>query len=128
LNGKPIHVRAAARITDGLLGLGYSARIPAQQLLPLLGAILEKGGMFFRNGSGALMLCDVACGRLIGYVEQHINSWDCLAALCIIEAAGGVVSDFLADDGMWTGHALAAGAPEIFPTLAAFVGVTALAA
>jgi myo-inositol-1(or 4)-monophosphatase len=126
LNSRPIAVRSAPKITDGLLGLGYSARIPPVQFLPLLAAVLDKGGMFFRNGSGALMLCDVACGRLIGYIEQHINSWDCLAALCIIEAAGGVVSDFLAGDGMWTGHALAAGAPEIFPTLADLVGVEAL--
>jgi myo-inositol-1(or 4)-monophosphatase len=35
------------------------------------------------NGSGALTLCYVACGRLIGYVEPHINSWDCLGALAI---------------------------------------------
>jgi hypothetical protein len=27
---------------------------------------------------------------------------------------------------MWRGHALAAGAPEIFPSLAAMVGVTPL--
>jgi myo-inositol-1(or 4)-monophosphatase len=128
LNGAPISVRKDARMTDGLLGIGYSSRIPPDEFLPLLGAVLAQGGMFFRNGSGALMLCDVACGRLLGYVEQHINSWDCLAALAMIEAAGGVVSDFLADDGMWRGHALAAAAPEIFPSLAALVGVTALAA
>jgi myo-inositol-1(or 4)-monophosphatase len=126
LNGAPIAVRPAARMTDGMIGLGYSTRVPPQELLPLLGAVLEQGGMFFRNGSGALMLCDVACGRLVGYVEQHINSWDCLAALALIEAAGGVVSDFLADDGMWRGHALAAGPREVFPSLAALVGVTAL--
>jgi myo-inositol-1(or 4)-monophosphatase len=125
LNGAPIQVRQGARMTDGLVGLGYSSRVPREDFLPLLSAVLEQGGMFFRNGSGALMLCDVACGRLIGYVEQHINSWDCLAALAMIEAAGGVVSDFLADDGMWRGHALAAGAPEIFPSLAAMVGVSA---
>jgi myo-inositol-1(or 4)-monophosphatase len=92
-----------------------------------MSAVLEQGGMFFRNGSGALMLCDVACGRLVGYVEQHINSWDCLAALAMIEEAGGIVSDFLADDGMWRGHPLAAGAPEVFPALAALVGVSARA-
>jgi myo-inositol-1(or 4)-monophosphatase len=127
LNGAPITVRAAARMTDGMVGTGYSSRVPPRDFLLVLGSVLDQGGMFFRNGSGALMLCDVACGRLIGYVEQHINSWDCLAALAMIEAAGGVVSDFLADDGMWRGHALAAGAPEIFPSLAALVGVAALA-
>ncbi|GAB0113262.1 inositol monophosphatase family protein [Acidisoma sp. C75] len=126
LNGAPIAVRPDARITDGMIGTGYSPRVPAAEFLPLLGAVLDQGGMFFRNGSGALMLCDVACGRLLGYVEQHINAWDCLGALCVIEAAGGRVSDFLADDGMWRGHALAAGAPGVFEPLAALVGVQAL--
>ena len=37
---------------------------------------------------------DATRGRLIGYVEPHINSWDCLAALAIIQAAGGTISDF----------------------------------
>lgn len=126
LNGAPIRVRPEARLTNGLTGLGYSSRVGAATLLPLLEKLLEAGGMFFRNGSGALMLCDVACGRLLGYVEPHINSWDCLAGLCLIEAAGGTVSDFLAEDGMWTGHPLAAGAPEVFPFLAGLVGVEAL--
>ena len=127
LNGAPISVRRDARLTDGLVGLGYSRRTPQQDFLPVLASLLDQGGMFVRNGSGALSLCEVACGRLLGYVELHINSWDCLAALTLIEAAGGVVSDFLADDGMWRGHPLAAGAPEVFPALAALAGVTALA-
>ncbi|HTI00064.1 MAG TPA: inositol monophosphatase [Acidisoma sp.] len=126
LNGAPIYVRPDARITDGLTGLGYSSRIGAATFLPLLAKFLDAGGMFFRNGSGALMLCDVACGRLLGYVEPHINSWDCLAGLCIIEAAGGTVSDFLADDGMWSGHPLAAASPGVFPFLAGLVGVKPL--
>ena len=49
--------------------------------------LLSQGGMFYRNGSGALMLCYVAAGRLIGYYEPHINSWDCIAAVAIINAA-----------------------------------------
>ena len=45
------------------------------------------------------MLCYVAAGRLIGYYEPHINSWDCIAAVAIINAAGGRCNDFLANDG-----------------------------
>jgi myo-inositol-1(or 4)-monophosphatase len=125
LNGAPIAVRQGARITDGLVGVGYSSKVAPADFLPLVAALLDQGAMFYRNGSGALMLCYVGCGRLLGYVEQRINSWDCLGALAVVEAAGGVVSDFLADDGMWKGHALAAGPAEIFPGLAALVGVAA---
>ncbi|VAW12159.1 Inositol-1-monophosphatase, partial [hydrothermal vent metagenome] len=32
----------------------------------------------------------VAAGRLIGYVEPHMNPWDCIAGLLQIEEAGGL--------------------------------------
>ena len=53
--------------------------------------IVEDGGVFFRNASGALMLAYVAAGRLLGYIEQHMNSWDCIAGLLMIEEAGGTI-------------------------------------
>lgn len=74
--------------------------------------------MFHREGSGALTLCYVACGRLIGYVEPHINSWDCLGALAVVQAAGGTINDFLSGDGLWQGNRLIAGPATLYPTLA----------
>jgi fructokinase len=65
-------------------------------------------------------LCYVASGSLIGYVEQHINSWDCLGALAIIQAAGGKTNDFLANDGLWKGNRLIAGPEALYPTLESF--------
>ena len=83
--------------------------------------LLKGGGMFNRNGSGALSLCYVACGRLIGYVEMHINSWDCLAALLMITEAGGQINDFLEGDSLHEGnHVLAAG-PDLYPQIAALL-------
>jgi myo-inositol-1(or 4)-monophosphatase len=35
------------------------------------------------------MLAYVASGRLIAYVEEHMNPWDCLAGLLLVEEAGG---------------------------------------
>jgi myo-inositol-1(or 4)-monophosphatase len=79
--------------------------------------LLAQGAMFYRDGSGALALCYVACGRLIGYVEPHINSWDCLGALAVIQAAGGTISDFLSNDGLWKGNRLVAGPAALYPAL-----------
>ena len=39
----------------------------------------------------ALMLAYVAAGRLLGYIEEHMNSWDCLGGLLIVEEAGGTI-------------------------------------
>lgn len=108
LNGEAIHGHSGASIKDGLVGAGYSTRVSAEKFLPIFGEFLKQGGMFYRDGSGALMLCDVACGRLIGYAELHINSWDCLGAIAVIQAAGLKTNDFLANDGLNKGNLILA--------------------
>lgn len=60
-------------------------------MVKLIDRLLDEGGVFFRNASGALMLAYVASGRLLGYVEEHMNAWDCLAGLLLVEEAGGRV-------------------------------------
>ena len=66
-------------------------------------------------------LCDVVCGRLIGYVEPHINSWDCLGAVAVLEAAGCVVNDFLAGDALLKGNRIVAGPPAVYDQLVALL-------
>lgn len=117
LNGNPIQVGNAKRLVDGILGVGYSPRIQPDEFLPLFSRLLNQGSMFYREGCGALALCYVAAGRLIGYVEPHINSWDCLGALAVVQAAGGVINDFLANDGLWKGNRVIAGPPTLYSTL-----------
>jgi myo-inositol-1(or 4)-monophosphatase len=113
LNDAPIAVAPSRSIEDGLLGFGSNHRIPPADVGRFVTALLDAGGMFYRNGSGALMLAYVACGRLVGYYEQHINSWDCLAGLCLIQEAGGWHNDFLAGEGMLRGNRIAGGAPQM---------------
>lgn len=91
VNGKPIRVSAATSLSDGSVGTGYSSRIEAEGVLTAIRDVIAGGGMFFRNASGALMLAYVAAGRLIGYLEEHMNSWDCIAALLMVEEAGGTI-------------------------------------
>lgn len=94
LNGKHMQTSTATLLNEGTLGVGHSTRVPAQTTLALLGALLPQGGLFRRSGSGALDLAYVAAGRLIGFTEPHMNAWDCLAALLMIEEAGGRVESF----------------------------------
>lgn len=121
LNGMPIAVRDGA-LTDGLVATGYCTRVGAQDFVTPFLRLLEAGGMFFRDGSGALSLCYVACGRLIGFMEAHINAWDCLGGLAIIAAAGGDATDFLANDGLLEGGRLVAGGPRLRPALSRTLG------
>ena len=104
LNAHPIHVSSSTSLKEGLMGLGVSHRVHPDTFTPVLHQILLDGGMFIRNGSGALMLVYVAAGRLIGYFEPHINAWDVCAAIIIVQEAGGCVNNFLENDGLLKGN------------------------
>jgi len=47
-----------------------------------------------RDGSAALDLCYVACGRYEGFWELGLNPWDTAAGVLIVREAGGKVTDF----------------------------------
>jgi len=81
--------------------------------------LYQAGAQVMRTGSGALGLAYVADGRTEGYCELHINSWDVLAGLLLIEEAGGWVNDFLADDGMRQGNAVIGCTPGLKDLIAA---------
>ena len=46
-----------------------------------------------RDGSAALDLCSVACGRFEGFWEFGLKSWDTAAGILLVTEAGGTVSD-----------------------------------
>lgn len=118
-----IEVHPGADLNDGLTFLGCSARVTPEQIVPVLDRLLRAGGMYVRNGSGALGLCDVACGRLVGYVEPHINSWDCLGAIGVLEGAGARVSAFLNADSLLHGNYIVAAAPAVYDALVPVLGL-----
>ncbi|UCH74435.1 MAG: inositol monophosphatase [Rhodospirillales bacterium] len=113
LNGQPIRASDADSFTNGLVGIGYSTRTAPAPVITFLDRLLAEGGMFIRNGSGALMITYVGAGRLLGYYEAHLNSWDGAAAVAIVREAGGWTNDFLAGDGLLKGNPIAAAAPRL---------------
>jgi myo-inositol-1(or 4)-monophosphatase len=48
-----------------------------------------------RDGSAAIDLAYLACGRFDGFWEDGLNAWDIAAGLLLIEEAGGRVTDFM---------------------------------
>ena len=91
LNGKPIRATSATSLTQGSVGTGFSNRRELKNVVEVIRRLFESGGVFYRNASGAQMLAYAACGRLLGYVEEHMNAWDCLAGLLLVEEAGGIL-------------------------------------
>jgi len=121
LNGKPISVSRSTRLDDGLLSIGMSPRIGADQILPMFDVLLRQGVVYYREGSGALSLAYVAAGRLIGYVEAHLNSWDGAAGAALVQAAGGRVNEWFSLPRLQTGGPIAAAPAAIYPALEALL-------
>ncbi|MEL6202887.1 MAG: inositol monophosphatase [Pseudomonadota bacterium] len=117
INGKPMTVADGSTLASGSVATGASGRSDRQEASALVQEILTNGGMYFRSASGALMLAYVASGRLLGYIEDHMNSWDCFAALLMIKEAGGEHYRLDADDSLENGTMLVAGGPGIYRTL-----------
>jgi myo-inositol-1(or 4)-monophosphatase len=119
LNGKPIHVSDSTSLDDGLLSIGMSPRIGPDEILPIVDKLLRQGVVYYREGSGALSLAYVAAGRLIGYIESHLNSWDGAGGVAIVQAAGGRVNEFLTEESLFKGAPIIATNDELYPALEA---------
>lgn len=117
LNGTRLQVATGTPLRDGTISLGYSNRIEARHVVPLVAKLIDCGAMFHRNASGALSLAYVGAGRLLGYLEEHMNAWDCLAGQLLIAEAGGVVEAQNADEMIRVGGRVIAGTPDVFDTL-----------
>ena len=119
LNERPIRVSPAKSLSEGSVGVGFNNRAKADQTVGVINRIILDGGVFFRNASGAIMLAYVAAGRLIGYTEKHMNAWDCLAAMLLIEEAGGIVEPFNLGDPIANGTIAIVGGPGVFDSIRA---------
>ncbi len=117
LNGSPMQVASGVALKDGTVAVGYSNRVETRHILPVVADLIEQGAMFHRNASGALSLAYVAAGRLLGYVEEHMNAWDCLAGQLLVAEAGGVVEDQNSDAMIRDGGRVIVGTPGVFETL-----------
>lgn len=114
LNGRSIKVASASSIDQGSIGVGFNNRTEARNIVPVVNAIVNEGGVFFRNASGGLMLAYVAAGRLIGYTEEHMNAWDCVAAMMIVDEAGGRHEPYSRGNVISDGTVVVASAPGVF--------------
>ena len=114
LNDKPIKVSASTSLDVGSTGIGMNGRTATNLTVSYIKKLVDRGGIFYRNASGALMLSYVAAGRLIGYAEPHMNAWDCLAAQLLIAEAGGCVENQSANDMLINGGRVVASGPGVF--------------
>ena len=95
LNNKPISVSDNDKLIESLLvtGFPYSFNNEPQFGKHLTEFLLKARGVR-RDGSAAIDLAYVACGRFDGFWEEGLNPWDVGAGVLLVEEAGGKVSHY----------------------------------
>ena len=96
LNNQKIKVSSIKKINEALLatGFAYNIRKTEQNNLAHFENMLMKAQGIRRDGSAALDLCYVACGRFDGYWELNLFPWDVAAGTLILEESGGKTTQF----------------------------------
>lgn len=99
LNGHPIRVSSAQKLSETIIGIGTAKRELAKENFTRCLKVYENSQDVRRLGSAALELAYTACGRQGGYFETYLNPWDYAAGMILVQEAGGKVTD-------WNGNAL----------------------
>lgn len=123
VNGEAIRVSGLSEMRQATVEAGWSSRLPVEPYIAIVEHLKRAGANVRRSGSGTLGLAYVADGRIDAYCELHINSWDVLAALLVIEEAGGWTNNFLAKDGLRKGNPVLACTPELAEAVMAATGI-----
>jgi myo-inositol-1(or 4)-monophosphatase len=95
LNQKKIHVSPIEKLATSLLSTGFPSVKRAQNpnIRYYWDFTLRSHGVR-RDGSAALDLAAVACGRFEGFWEFGLHSWDTAAGVLLVREAGGTVTQF----------------------------------
>ena len=118
LNGKKLLLDETRTIRNAVTGIGANNYVTPQVVAKIVEDLLEAGGTFIRNGSGALMIAYVATGRLVGYYEPYMHAWDCMAGFCLVKEAGGQVMPFsLEGEKLFEGQPVLAGNKSCYQEL-----------
>lgn len=95
LNGRRIRVSETEKLSEALVvtGFPYNFREKENFAQPMTDFLLKARGIR-RDGSAAIDLAYVACGRFDGLWEEGLNPWDVAAGTILIEEAGGYVTTY----------------------------------
>lgn len=119
LNDRRIRVSKRVKLADALVGTGFPFRdfTHLDAYTAMFRDLVQKTSGLRRPGSAALDLAWLAAGRVDGFFEIGLNSWDIAAGCLLIKEAGGLVSDFTGEEGYLESGHIVAGTPKVFVQL-----------
>lgn len=93
LNNREIRVSETEELSEALLVTGFPYDFKRREdFARHLTEFLLKSRGLRRDGSAAIDMAYVACGRFDGFWEEGLNPWDVAAGVLLIEEAGGKIS------------------------------------
>jgi len=107
LNDQRLRVAGRRQLNECVVacGLPHIGRGDHEEFRREMIAIQDRVAGLRRFGAASLDLAFVAAGRLDGYWERNLQSWDIAAGMLMVREAGGTVSGVLGnDDPLLTGH------------------------
>ncbi len=116
-DGRALRVRPTTNPEKAMVEVGYTRRRPLADYTDVVLRLLEAGYDVRQSGSAALGLAQIADGRLDGYFEHHLNSWDVLAGALLVREAGGSTNDFLTETALTEGNEMLASAPGLWESM-----------
>jgi myo-inositol-1(or 4)-monophosphatase len=108
-NGLPIHVSSEANLAESMVATGFAClrSFLIDNNLERFGRIAHNTTGQRRFGSAAMDLCLVADGQVDAFWEQELNLYDVAAGALIAQEAGGTITDFKGNEGLFPKQVLA---------------------
>jgi myo-inositol-1(or 4)-monophosphatase len=97
LNGEKVSFPPKTHLEQARLYFGlppYKRKDSPGLALPMLVRLYPTLDMVRNSGSAALSLAYVACGRLDISYHDHVNAWDMLAGVLLVQESGGIATEF----------------------------------
>lgn len=101
LNSERISVSEVEILKHSLLCTGFYYNVEGKNFaenIEMFIAFSKSSQAVRRDGSAALDLCYVACGRFDAFWEMDLKAWDIAAGSLILREAGGKLSDYSGND------------------------------
>ncbi len=116
LNNKRLRVSNQRNLSNALLGTGFPYRDDQNlgNYLKTFSKFIAASAGVRRPGAAALDLAYVAAGRLDGFWEMGLHTWDMAAGGLLIREAGGLVGNLHGEEGWLESGNIVAGNPKIF--------------
>jgi myo-inositol-1(or 4)-monophosphatase len=119
LDGRRIRVSKQTTLEGALIGTGFPYRANARwidEYLAMLKAVMQQTAGIRRPGAASLDLAYVAAGRVDGFWEIGLNSWDTAAGTLLITEAGGHIGTLSGGEYRQAGNVIA-GTPKVYEAL-----------